>query len=143
MSDAPTMLSYATHVDKGSLFNTPNTLGVWMLERMLAWMEAQGLDQIEQRNRRKSGKLYDLLDSSSFWLPQADRDSRSMMNVTWRIHDPELEGLAIQKASEAGLSGLKGHRSVGGLRASLYNALPEESVDRLISFLMEFERKHG
>jgi len=142
-SDAPTMLAYATHVDKKGMFNTPNTLGIWVLERVLAWVEEQGLDAVAARNKSRSDRLYELLDGSDFWLPHASSDSRSQMNITWRLADAALEPVLIQEALDAGLSGLKGHRSVGGLRASMYNALPDASADALLSFLQEFERARG
>ena len=139
--DAPTMLAYGTHVDKAGMFNTPNTLGIWVLERVLAWVEDQGLDVVAARNKERSDRLYALLDGSDFWLPHASSDSRSQMNITWRCADQALEPVLIQEGLAAGLSGLKGHRSVGGLRASMYNALPNESVDVLLEFLQAFERR--
>ena len=139
----PDMLSYSVHLSKGSLFNTPNTLGIFVLERVLAWVEAQGIETVAATNRRKAQKLYDRLDSSGFWQPHAARDSRSDMNITWRLADQALEPALVQAADAAGISGLKGHRSVGGLRASLYNACPEASVDALVAFLGEFERTRG
>lgn len=141
-SDAPTMLAYATHVDKKGLFNTPNTLGIWVLERVLAWVEDQGLEAVAARNKARSDRLYALLDGSDFWRPHAAPGSRSQMNITWRLADPALEPVLIEEALAAGLSGLKGHRSVGGLRASMYNALPDESAAVLLDFLAEFERTH-
>jgi phosphoserine aminotransferase len=141
--DAPTMLAYATHVDKDGMYNTPNTLGIWVLDRVLAWVEGQGLEAVGGRNAARAGRLYDLLDGSDFWRANAQTGSRSQMNVTWRLADPGLEAVLIKEATAAGLSGLKGHRSAGGLRASLYNALPDESVDALIDFLGEFERTRG
>ncbi len=141
--DAPTILAYATHADKGGLFNTPNTLGIWVLDRVLAWVEEQGLGAVAARNKTRSDRLYALLDSSDFWSPHAAPGSRSQMNITWRLADPALEPILIDEALAAGLSGLKGHRSVGGLRASMYNALPDESAEVLLDFLREFERTRG
>lgn len=143
-SDAPTMLSYKVHNDdKDQLYNTPNTFGILALERVLAWVEAQGLEALAATNTRKAGKLYTLLDSSDFWRPHAARDSRSLMNVTWRLQSEALEEELLREATAAGFSELKGHRSVGGLRASLYNACPEASVDALVAFLRDFERRRG
>lgn len=143
-ADVPSMLSWHVHAkaSKG-LFNTPNTLGIFVLERVLAWVEEQGLEAIDAANQRKAEALYGLLDSSEFWRPHAAREARSRMNITWRLGSSELEGLLIEQAGRAGFSGLKGHRSVGGLRASTYNACPEESVTALVDFLREFERTHG
>ncbi len=139
----PDMLSYGVHLSKGSLFNTPNTLGIFVLERVLAWVEDQGVANLAATNRRKARKLYDLLDGSDFWQPHAAGDSRSDMNVTWRLADPSLDGVVVAEALAADISGIKGHRSVGGLRASIYNACPEASVDALVDFLADFERRHG
>ncbi len=141
--DAPTILAYAAHADKGGLFNTPNTLGIWVLDRVLAWVEERGLAAVAARNKARSERLYALLDSSDFWRPHAAPGSRSQMNITWRLADPALEPVLIDEALAAGLSGLKGHRSVGGLRASMYNALPDESAEVLLDFLREFERTRG
>ena len=121
----PTMLDYRTHISKGSMFNTPNTSGVYVLDRVLAWMERNGgLEGAIQRNRKKAETLYGLLDSSDFWRPHASKDSRSVMNVTWRLADESLEGGFLAEAEENGMGGLRGHRSVGGIRASIYNACP-------------------
>ena len=139
----PSMLSYRLQVEKESLFNTPNTLGIWVLNEVLGWIENQGLETVAATNERKASKLYALLDSSEFWIPHAETDSRSQMNVTWRLQESDLEKTLVSEADEAGFSGVKGHRSVGGLRASIYNACPESSVDALVSFLIEFERTHG
>jgi phosphoserine aminotransferase len=143
-SDAPTMLKWATHIGaKKQLFNTPNTLGIYTLERVFAWIEDQGLAAVAERNATKSQALYDLFDSSDFWAPHALPGSRSQMNVTWRLGQRELESTLIEQAVAAGFSGIKGHRSVGGLRASIYNACPLDSVTALVDFLSEFERSHG
>jgi phosphoserine aminotransferase len=139
----PSMLRYRLHVEKASMFNTPNTLGIFFLDRVLAWIESQGLDVVEARNKRKAAALYGLLDASEFWQPVAAVDCRSLMNVSWRISDNSLEPILVKEALEAGFSGIKGHRSVGGIRASVYNACPEESVAALVDFLKEFERTRG
>ena len=144
LSDAPTMLNYKVHADDADqLYNTPNTFGVLALDRVLNWIETQGLQTVGETNRRKAQKIYDLLDSSDFWRPHAAQDSRSDMNITWRLKDEALEPVFVKEATEAGLDGLKGHRSVGGLRASIYNACPEQSVDALVAFMREFERVRG
>ena len=140
----PTMLDYQTHISKGSMFNTPNTFGIFVLDRVLAWVERNGgLEGAIGRNREKSGVLYDILDSSDFWRPHADPGCRSMMNVTWRLADESLEQVFLEEAGDSGMGGLKGHRSVGGIRASLYNGCPIESVEALASFMTDFESRHG
>jgi phosphoserine aminotransferase len=140
----PSMLDFGLMVDKGSMFNTPNTFGIFALDRVLAWLEGLGgIGAIHERNTRKASKLYGVLDGSDFWQPHAERSARSMMNVTWRCIHHELEPVFVAEAAREGLMGLKGHRSVGGLRASIYNACPEESVRVLTDFMVEFERSHG
>ena len=140
----PSMLNYALMVDKQSMFNTPNTFGIFALDRMLAWVERNGgVDSIHHKNQEKANLLYQELDSSDFWQPHARRDSRSIMNVTWRIHDPALENIFVQEADEAHLKGVKGHRSVGGIRASIYNACPLHSVQTLVSFMQGFVERYG
>jgi phosphoserine aminotransferase len=140
----PSMLSYDVMVQKGSMFNTPNTFGIFALERVLAWVEEQGgVPHFAARSRRRAGKIYGRLDASDFWQPRARAGSRSDMNIAWRIHDPTLEPTFVAEAKDAGLLALKGHRSMGGIRASLYNALPDAAVDALVEFLGDFERRHG
>jgi phosphoserine aminotransferase len=140
----PAMLDYKVHAKDGSLYNTPNTFGIFVLERVFAWLEANGgLDGSIARNQTKAGVLYNELDRSGFWRPHAARDARSVMNVTWRLPSEELEERFVKEAKAAGLDGLKGHRSVGGIRASLYNYLPLESVQALATFMAEFERTNG
>jgi phosphoserine aminotransferase len=138
------MLDYAVAVENDSMYNTPNTFGIFALEQVLAWVEGQGgLPAIAARVQARADRLYAQLDSSAFWQPHAQPDSRSAMNVTFRLQNSDLEGTFIKEADAAGLMELKGHRSVGGMRASLYNALPDEAVDALISFMQAFERTHG
>lgn len=140
----PTMLDYAVHASKGSLFNTPNTFGIFVLDQVFAWLERNGgLEGSIDRNRAKARLLYDELDRSDFWQPHADRDSRSVMNVTWRLADRSLEPSFLEAAERAGLGGLKGHRSVGGIRASMYNGCPIESVEALVSFMRQFAESHS
>ena len=123
------MLDYHTHVSKGSMFNTPNTFGILVLDRVFAWIERNGgLEGAIERNRAKAALLYNELDRSDFWRPHAHGGSRSVMNVTWRLSDEDLEGAFLAEAVASGLGGLKGHRSVGGMRASIYNAVPEAAV---------------
>ena len=138
------MLDYRTHISKGSMFNTPNTFGIFVLDRVLSWVEENGgLQGAIERNRAKSALLYDELDRTPFWIPHADAESRSVMNVTWRMREEELESVFLEEANKAGLGGLKGHRSVGGIRASLYNGCPIESVEALVDFMRRFESIHG
>ena len=140
----PTMLDYRTHISKGSMFNTPNTFGIFVLDRVLSWVEENGgLQGAIERNRAKSTMLYEELDRTPFWIPHADAESRSVMNVTWRMREEELESVFLEEANKAGLGGLKGHRSVGGIRASLYNGCPIESVEALVDFMRRFESIHG
>jgi phosphoserine aminotransferase len=147
VSPVPTMLSYATHAENNSLYNTINTFGVLVLHHVLEWVKGQGgAKAIGERNARKAAKIYDLLDASSLYEPHAQKGSRSTMNVCWTLtgkDEAEIEARTKKflKAAEAqGMSGLKGHRSVGGCRASIYNAFPEEGVDALVQFMREFER---
>ena len=140
----PTMLNYRVHAENGSLYNTPPTFGIYILRLVMKWLVAEGgLAAMEQVNARKAGVLYAEIDRSEFWKPHADRDSRSRMNITFRLPSEELENLFVKESTAAGLDGLKGHRSVGGLRASIYNAFPEEGIAALVQFMREFERKNG
>ncbi|MEX0820684.1 MAG: 3-phosphoserine/phosphohydroxythreonine transaminase [Rhodothermales bacterium] len=138
----PTMLDYGTHTAK--LYNTPPAFAVYVIGKVLAWLEdLGGLEGIRDRNERKSGTLYDRIDRTDFYRGTADVDSRSRMNVTFRLPSEDLEAQFLDEANKHGLLALKGHRSVGGLRASIYNACPESSVEALVSFMDEFERKNG
>jgi len=139
-----TMLKYKTHIPEPSLYNTPNTWGVYILKLVTEWVDSLGgLDKLRQINEKKAALLYDALDGSPYWKPCARKDSRSIMNVTWRLGSEALEEKFVKEATKAGLDGLKGHRSVGGLRASIYNAVPAEGVQALVQFMKEFERKNG
>jgi phosphoserine aminotransferase len=140
----PSMLNYRIQAENHSLYNTPPTFGVYLLGLVLKWMlEMGGLAQLGKLNDRKARLLYDEIDRSEFWRPHAERDSRSLMNVTFRLPSEDLEKTFIKEATAAGLDGLKGHRSVGGLRASIYNAFPEDGVKALVDFMREFERTRG
>jgi phosphoserine aminotransferase len=139
-----TMFNYTVHAENGSLYNTPPAFGVYVLGLVMAWLLDQGgLPAIAEINERKAGKLYEELDRTGFWRPTAQADSRSLMNVTFRMADEALETGFVNESTAAGFDGLKGHRSVGGMRASIYNAFPEAGVDALIEFMREFERRHG
>jgi phosphoserine aminotransferase len=140
----PTMLSYAVQAENNSLYNTPPTFGIYVLGLVVRWLiDLGGLVAIGAINEGKAGRLYAELDRTGFWRPTADKDSRSLMNVTFRLASEELEARFVDEATAAGFDGLKGHRSVGGMRASIYNAFPEAGVDALISFMREFERRAG
>ena len=139
-----TMLNYAVQAENGSLYNTPPAFGVYVLGLVMQWLLAQGgLPAIAAVNERKAGKLYDELDRTGFWRPTAQADSRSLMNVTFRMASEDLEPVFIKESTAAGFDGLKGHRSVGGMRASIYNAFPEAGVDALVDFMRDFERRNG
>jgi phosphoserine aminotransferase len=139
-----TMLNYKTHAENDSLYNTPPTFGVYVLGLTMKWLRgAGGLEAIAKVNERKAGKLYAEIDRTGFYRGTAQKDSRSLMNVTFRLPSEELEKKFVKDSTAAGLDGLKGHRSVGGMRASIYNAFPEEGVDALVQFMREFEKKNG
>ena len=143
-SALPTMLSYAVHAENASLYNTPPAFAVYTLGLVMKWLIAQGgLAAIAKVNERKAAKLYAEIDRSGFYRGTAQKDSRSLMNVTFRLATEDLEKAFIKESTAAGLDGLKGHRSVGGMRASIYNAFPEQGIDTLVSFMKEFERTRG
>lgn len=141
----PTMLKYTTHADKNSMFNTPPCFSIYTAQLVLKWLEETvgGLDQMTRINQQKADLLYDLIDSSDFYRGTADKDSRSLMNVTFRLPDEALEKKFVAEAAENGLGGLKGHRSVGGCRASIYNATSLEAVEALANFMKTFEQRNG
>ena len=139
-----TMLNYAVHAENGSLYNTPPCFPIYAVGLVLQWLKAQGgLAAVAEVNERKAGKLYAELDRTGFWRPTADKADRSLMNVTFRLSSEELEAKFVKESTSAGFDGLKGHRSVGGMRASIYNAFPEAGIDALVDFMREFERKNG
>ncbi len=140
----PTMLNYAVHAENGSLYNTPPAFAVYALGLVMKWLRAQGgLDAIARANERKAAKLYAEIDRTGFYRGTAQKNSRSLMNVTFRLPSEDLENQFVREATAAGLDGLKGHRSVGGMRASIYNAFPETGIDALVQFMQQFERTHG
>jgi phosphoserine aminotransferase len=139
-----TMLNYAVHAEYGSMYNTPPCFGIYLMGLVMKWGLAQGgLDAMAALNQRKAGKLYAEIDRSGFYRGTADKASRSRMNITFRLPNEDLEKTFVKESTAEGLDGLKGHRSVGGMRASIYNAFPEEGVDALVAFMKEFERKNG
>jgi len=143
-STLPTMLQYGVHVENASMYNTPPVFAIYVMRLVLAWlMKRGGLEAIERKNARKADKLYAEIDRTEFYRGHARTDSRSRMNVTFRLPTEELEKKFAKDATAEGLDGLKGHRSVGGMRASIYNAFPEEGVDALVHFMHEFERRNG
>lgn len=140
----PIFLRYSTHDAEGSLYNTPNTWGIYMVKLITDWvLSLGGVPAMQKLNEAKAGALYDVLDGSDFWTTVTEKESRSIMNVVWRLQSEELEEKFVNEAKKAGFIGLKGHRSVGGIRASIYNAVPRESVDALIEFMNNFEKNNG
>jgi len=141
----PSMLKYTTFSSSNSLYNTPPCFSIYVIQLVLKWLEETigGLDKIEEINKGKAGLLYDTIDSGGFYKGTAEKESRSLMNVTFRLPSEELEGKFIQEAAQKGLGGLKGHRSVGGCRASIYNATTIDAVKTLTDFMKEFEKKNG
>src|SRR5918993_280106 len=139
-----TMLDYRTHVENNSLYNTPNTWGIYIISLICKWLkEKGGIEGMHRENEEKAALLYDAIDATDFYRGHADEDARSLMNVTFRLPNEELEKKFTAEATAQGLDGLKGHRSVGGIRASIYNAFPREGVDALVSFMKEFEAQNG
>lgn len=143
-SSLPTMLNYNTHVEKDSCFNTPPVFPIYVVGLVAKWLEDQGgLAAMAERNARKAGKLYAAIDELDLYAGATETDSRSLMNVTFRLAKDGLDAAFLAGAKERGLEGLKGHRSVGGMRASIYNAMPVEGVKHLVAYMREFENKHG
>ncbi|MCW5212466.1 3-phosphoserine/phosphohydroxythreonine transaminase, partial [Desulfobulbus sp. TB] len=137
--NVPTMLRYKTHADKGSMFNTPPTFAIYGVGRVLTWLKEQGgVAGIQKRNQEKAALLYEAIDGNDFYQGHAEKASRSLMNVTFNLPTPELGAEFIAEAAKIGLDGLKGHRSIGGCRASIYNAFPKEGVEKLVDFMVEF-----
>jgi phosphoserine aminotransferase len=136
----PTMLQYRTQAAETSLYNTPITLGIKLMGEVFKWIAAEGgLAGMAERNERKAKALYDFLDESALFQAQVQRDSRSLMNVCFRTGSEELDARFVSEATKAGLEGLKGHRSAGGMRASIYNACTLEAVQALVAFMKKFE----
>jgi phosphoserine aminotransferase len=141
----PSMLRYDIYADNDSLYNTPPSFSVYMIWLVLQWIrDIGGLEAVGRHNREKAALIYDAIDGSSgFYTGHAREDSRSLMNITFRLPGEELEKLFLRQAGEAGLVGLKGHRSVGGMRASVYNAMSREGCEKLASFMTEFRQKNA
>lgn len=142
--NVPTMLRYKTHADKGSMFNTPPCFAVYCVGLVMKWLrDMGGVEAIAAINREKAALVYNMIDSTDFYRGHAEKDSRSLMNISFNLPTPELEAEFIAEATAQGLDGLKGHRSIGGCRASIYNAFPMEGVHKLVSFMEHFARQHG
>ncbi|MBQ3180841.1 MAG: 3-phosphoserine/phosphohydroxythreonine transaminase [Firmicutes bacterium] len=140
----PTMMTYKTHADNDSMYNTPPCYPIYICKLVLEWIKGLGgVEAIAEINRKKAAMLYDYLDSSKLFIPFAAKGSRSMMNVTFRTADPELDAKFVKETAAAGFSNLKGHRSVGGMRASIYNAMPVEGVEALVEFMAKFEKENA
>ena len=139
----PVYLRYAPHVENGSMYNTPPTYGIYICGKVFKWLLANGgLEERARRNEEKAKLLYDYLDSSSFYQTSVEKDSRSLMNVTFRTPSEELDAEFLEGAKKYKFTNLKGHRSTGGLRASIYNAMPLDGVKALVTYLKEFEEAH-
>jgi phosphoserine aminotransferase len=140
----PTMLKYETHLKKNSLYNTPPTFAIYMLSLVLEWVKEQGgVESIEKRNHQKAKIIYDCIDESSgFYQPHAEKNSRSFMNITFRLPTEELTQKFVMESKERGFVGLSGHRSVGGCRASIYNAVSLEACEALADFMKEFKKRN-
>ncbi len=143
--DIPSMLRYTTYAEKNSMNNTPPCFAIYTVQLVLKWLEETigGLDKMEALNRKKADLLYDYMDQSAFYRATAEKESRSLMNVTFRLPSEDLEKIFVAEAAENGMGGLKGHRSVGGCRASIYNPTPLTAVEALMDFMKTFERKNG
>ncbi|MDF2440619.1 MAG: phosphoserine aminotransferase [Abditibacteriota bacterium] len=143
-ADLPTMLNYRTHLKANSLYNTPNTFGIYMIGLVCEWMQKMGgLQGVARRNDEKAALIYAAIDETDFYRGHAELGSRSRMNVTWRLPSEELEKQFLREATQNQMTGLAGHRDVGGLRASLYNALPIESAQALAGFMRDFAQRNG
>ena len=140
----PTMLTYKTHADANSLYNTPNCYGIYICGKVFKWLKKQGgLEAMKERNEKKAKVVYDYLDSSKLFKGTVEPASRSLMNVPFVTGDKELDAKFVKEAEAAGLVNLKGHRTVGGMRASIYNAMPIEGVEALVEFMKKFEKENA
>lgn len=141
--DLPQMLAYKTHADTESMYNTPPCFPWYVLGEVLKWLKTKGLNQVFELNRKKAAMLYQAIDESNFYHNPVEPDYRSDMNIPFTLSKPELDSVFLQEAEALGLLNLKGHRSVGGMRASIYNAMPLAGVEKLINFMQEFEKKNA
>jgi len=142
-ANTPTMFKYKTHIEENSLYNTPPCFAIYMITLVTRWIMKMGIETLYRQNREKAQKIYDVLDSSRFYKATAVKECRSDMNITFRLPSEQLEELFVKEASAQKMKQLKGHRSVGGIRASIYNAFPVKGIDALVSFMKEFEKKNG
>jgi phosphoserine aminotransferase len=144
VAQTPSVTDYRVMADTDSMWNTPATFAWYMASLVFKWLKAQGgLEEVAQRNDAKAAKLYSTIDASGFYTNPVDVSYRSRMNIPFTLPDTALDSIFLDESKAAGLANLKGHRSIGGLRASIYNAMPEEGVDALIAFMSDFEAKHG
>ena len=144
LEGTPTMLTYKTHADNNSLYNTPPTYGIYVLKLVLEWIKAQGgVAAVQKKNEEKAKLLYDFLDSSKMFKGTVEKKDRSLMNVPFVTGNDELDAKFVKEATAAGLVNLKGHRTVGGMRASIYNAMPIEGVEALVAFMKKFEQENS
>ena len=143
LEGTPTMLRYKIHADAKSLYNTPPTYGIYMCGKVFKWLKAKrGLEEMKKINEEKAKILYDFLDESKLFKGTVVKKDRSIMNVPFITGNEELDALFVKESKAAGLENLKGHRTVGGLRASIYNAMPKAGVEKLVEFMADFEKKH-
>ena len=143
-SGLPTMLDYKTHLDKGSMFNTPPTFSIYVIGKVLKWIEDNGgLEARKKFNQEKANYIYNILDNSDFYRGTVVKEDRSLMNIPFRLTNEDLEKKFIAEATEKGMIGLKGHRSVGGCRASVYNSLPMKAAQDLAQFMIDFEKDNS
>ncbi len=139
----PTMLKYKTHADNGSMYNTPPCYGIYICGKVFQWIKKQGgLSAMKARNEEKAKILYDFLDQSELFKGTVRKEDRSLMNVPFVTGSEELDAKFVKEAKEAGFENLKGHRTVGGMRASIYNAMPKEGVEKLVEFMRKFEENN-
>ena len=143
--NVPTMLTYKIHADNGSMYNTPPCYSIYMVKLVLEWLKNDigGVEKMHEINKAKAAKLYEFLDNSKLFKGTVEKDSRSLMNVPFVTGDKDLDAKFVAEAAKAGLVNLKGHRTVGGMRASIYNAMPMEGVDALIDFMKKFEAENA
>ena len=142
--NCPAMFNYKIHADNDSMYNTPPTYPIYICKLVLEWIrdEIGGLEAMKARNEKKAALLYDYLDESKLFKPTAAQKDRSIMNVTFVTGDPELDKKFVAEGAKAGFINIKGHRSVGGMRASIYNAMPVEGIEKLVSFMKAFEEEN-
>lgn len=140
----PTMLRYAVHAKENSMFNTPPCYGIYICGKVFEWIKRRGgLEAMKKANEEKAKILYDFLDSCKLFRPTVVKKDRSLMNVPFVTGNEKLDALFVSEAAKEGLVNLKGHRTVGGMRASIYNAMPKEGVEKLVEFMKKFEEEHG